>query len=121
MCCCVDMGVLPQYFGARPEPHGMFGALTSLYRPYQGFLPTIVVTGYVGAVIYLAHRRTLERIPLGPDILLLRLRPKEKARWYRPSHCPHCKYDLRGNVSGRCPECGKRIAGGTVPDGHWDE
>jgi hypothetical protein len=20
--------------------------------------------------------------------------------------CPHCGYDLTGNVSGRCPECG---------------
>jgi len=24
----------------------------------------------------------------------------------RPGHCPHCDYDLTGNVSGRCPECG---------------
>lgn len=22
--------------------------------------------------------------------------------------CPICEYDLRGNISGRCPECGKR-------------
>jgi hypothetical protein len=25
----------------------------------------------------------------------------------RPGHCPHCGYDLRGNVSGVCPECGE--------------
>ena len=25
----------------------------------------------------------------------------------RPGHCP-CGYDLRGNVSGVCPECGKK-------------
>ena len=32
--------------------------------------------------------------------------------WYREARrhslagCEHCGYDLRGNVSGRCPECG---------------
>ncbi|UCF33070.1 MAG: hypothetical protein JSV78_12130 [Phycisphaerales bacterium] len=35
--------------------------------------------------------------------------------WWRdkpapPGHCPHCAYDLRGNISGRCPECGHRVA-----------
>ena len=34
--------------------------------------------------------------------------------WYRdhrprPGHCQRCGYDLTGNVSGRCPECGKMI------------
>jgi hypothetical protein len=34
--------------------------------------------------------------------------------WWRdrpapPGHCPHCAYNLRGNVSGRCPECGHVI------------
>ncbi len=27
-----------------------------------------------------------------------------------PGHCP-CGYDLRGNVSGTCPECGEPFAG----------
>lgn len=26
-------------------------------------------------------------------------------------HCEHCGYDLTGNVSGVCPECGREIAG----------
>ena len=26
----------------------------------------------------------------------------------RPGHCPNCGYNLTGNVSGRCPECGTR-------------
>ncbi len=34
--------------------------------------------------------------------------------WYRdcltpPGHCQDCGYDLTGNVSGRCPECGEQI------------
>ena len=28
----------------------------------------------------------------------------------RPGCCPTCGYDLTGNVSGRCPECGTRMA-----------
>lgn len=40
---------------------------------------------------------------LAPTWLLHRLR---KAR-IPPGHCAHCEYDLTGNVSGRCPECGE--------------
>lgn len=28
----------------------------------------------------------------------------------RPGRCRHCGYDLTGNVSGNCPECGTPIA-----------
>ena len=36
-------------------------------------------------------------------------------RWWipigkpRPGHCQKCDYDLTGNVSGTCPECGNLI------------
>ena len=36
-------------------------------------------------------------------ILLWRSRPPN------PGHCPNCDYDLTGNVSGVCPECGTKI------------
>jgi len=34
--------------------------------------------------------------------------------WWRdrpapPGHCPQCRYDLTGNTSGVCPECGRRV------------
>ena len=35
--------------------------------------------------------------------------------WYRdrrripPGHCQHCGYNLTGNVSGVCPECGRKV------------
>ena len=27
----------------------------------------------------------------------------------RLGHCEHCGYDLTGNVSGMCPECGQSV------------
>jgi hypothetical protein len=31
------------------------------------------------------------------------------ARITPPGHCPNCGYDLTGNVSGVCPECGEKV------------
>jgi hypothetical protein len=33
-------------------------------------------------------------------------------RRIRPGHCRECGYDLTGNVSGRCPECGASTSAG---------
>ena len=30
-----------------------------------------------------------------------------------PRHCPRCGYDLTGNTTGVCPECGARAARGS--------
>ena len=37
-----------------------------------------------------------------------------RARRPPPGHCRRCGYDLTGNVSGRCPECGRYS--GTWPE-----
>ena len=37
-------------------------------------------------------------------------------RRYLPGHCQNCGYDLTGNVSGRCPECGTPIDNDKAPD-----
>ncbi|MCH8251187.1 MAG: rod shape-determining protein RodA [Planctomycetes bacterium] len=41
-------------------------------------------------------------------------RPRKRAMatehgWRKDGRCPACRYDLTGNTSGVCPECGKRI------------
>ncbi len=36
-------------------------------------------------------------------------------RRYPPGHCRKCGYDLTGNVSGICPECGTAIRAGGDP------
>jgi len=48
-------------------------------------------------------------LPLWPFILLAI--PIIAVRFYRdrrvpPGHCPNCRYNLTGNTSGLCPECG---------------
>ena len=35
---------------------------------------------------------------------------REGRPFYPPGHCQKCGYDLTGNVSGVCPECGTEVA-----------
>jgi hypothetical protein len=42
--------------------------------------------------------------------MALALRGKRRARRQRSGLCSRCDYDLTGNVSGVCPECGQAIA-----------
>ncbi len=36
--------------------------------------------------------------------------PLRRLRRQRRGFCPTCRYDLTGNESGTCPECGERVA-----------
>jgi predicted Zn-ribbon and HTH transcriptional regulator len=39
----------------------------------------------------------------------MHLPPPPEIERLKPTHCPACSYDLRGNESGKCPECGQDI------------
>ncbi len=43
-------------------------------------------------------------------LLVLTVTLARGMRRTKPGHCLRCGYDLTGNVSGRCPECGHRIS-----------
>ena len=53
--------------------------------------------------------------PLWPFVILcgvgavLAAYQHRRRRRGNPRACPNCRYDLTGNVSGRCPECGRAI------------
>jgi hypothetical protein len=40
----------------------------------------------------------------------LLLHTPELSKIHRNGFCDRCNYDLTGNTSGKCPECGLRIA-----------
>lgn len=61
------------------------------------YLPFVLVLLFC-VVVHLLVRRWLARwYPLSP------------ADWY--PYCPSCLYNLTGNVSGICPECGAAVPG----------
>jgi hypothetical protein len=43
-------------------------------------------------------------------VVSLVLHPRGTANAHRDGICDRCGYDLTGNTSGKCPECGLRIA-----------
>lgn len=70
-----------------------------LLRTYLRLVPAFPAVGGLatGAVVWLEARLLRPRIPLG-----------------RAGRYCKCGYDLTGNVSGSCPECGSKIEGGRV-------
>ncbi len=46
---------------------------------------------------------------LGVSVLVVMARKARKKRHKDDGKCEHCGYDLTGNTSGVCPECGERI------------
>jgi hypothetical protein len=43
-------------------------------------------------------------------VVSLVFHPRDTAKAHRDGICDRCGYDLTGNTSGKCPECGLRIA-----------
>jgi len=70
----------------------------------QHFAPRTTLPGYAVVGIPLL-------VAVASNFMLFRLLRRERlqALLYRPGHCKECDYDLTGNVSGVCPECGTRI------------
>ena len=48
--------------------------------------------------------------------LLIRPQIRQVWRILRMEECAACHYDLTGNLSGTCPECGTLISEGAVPE-----
>jgi hypothetical protein len=70
------------------------------------------VVEFVGFGIY--NRPTMHSLRLPFWFILLTSGSTGTYLWRRSrtppaGHCPKCSYDLTGNVSGVCPECGTEI------------
>jgi hypothetical protein len=77
-------------------------------RAWLSVLPNIHETYTLGARGYYVV------VPLWLPFLLLLVPTvllwQRDRRTRRPGHCRRCDYDLTGNTTGRCPECGLEIA-----------
>lgn len=78
-----------------------------------GFIePSYVLHNYALDKRSLASRVSMWRVPMWMVFLLV-VAPTALFWWrdrrYPPGHCQRCGYNLTGNVSGKCPECGKPI------------
>lgn len=62
---------------------------------------------------YLAGLTGALTIGLGIACIAIILVPTTKG--FPPGHCEFCGYDLTGNQSGRCSECGALTAGTAAP------
>ena len=51
---------------------------------------------------------------VGPTLLF-----RAESSRFPPSHCRKCGYDLTGNASGRCPECGTTLGSERTRIGRW--
>ncbi len=72
------------------RPIGLFNGYT-WYGLLPLWIPCLIVTACTVVLWYLEHHRTL------------------------PGHCQKCGYNLTGNMSGICPECGEKIDAQAVP------
>jgi hypothetical protein len=63
----------------------------------HGALPIVAITAGIGMCIWLLH--------------VVGRRASLKMRFTRRPVCLCCGYDLTGNISGRCPECGRAVDG----------
>ncbi|MEE8171219.1 MAG: hypothetical protein V3T70_11795 [Phycisphaerae bacterium] len=80
--------------------------LSLVFNAALMMLPPAAPVALIAA--YVRGLRTLRRagVPAG----LWGVTDEDVLRFIEPGRCRHCGYDLTGNVSGRCPECGTIIS-----------
>ena len=86
--------------GAKRELHWHTGVGEAMR--FNGWaLSRVTVCGGCGSDSEVINVLELGLLVAVPTAIVLAVVPT-----HRPGTCPHCDYDLYGNVSGVCPECG---------------
>ena len=95
----------------RIVPRGVIRNIGTWFAGFGFFQETIAIFGFVMYSSFVVVPYWL------PCLILLSPTGVRMYRWRRrirrqQSHqCPMCGYDLKGNISGICPECGTAVAG----------
>ena len=86
------------------ENTGIFQWGASTWRWYLQYVPAGVATDWWWAGYQLIVGAAVG-LPGAVIAALIAVRPSKP----RPGHCQACGYDMTGNTSGRCPECGEPV------------
>lgn len=80
--------------------------------------PTSVGSGKIEQWnLVVPHWAAITLLGIVPLVWFRKLRVRlARQRDPRP-RCPNCRYDLSGNISGICPECGTPVPAATIPQG----
>jgi hypothetical protein len=85
------------WIGAHRAPTGVFGRVEKvLENAYVSITIPLILIG--GPIWFLWRVVSIERERRQSDV---------RAGWIASGRCAECGYDLTGNISGTCPECGK--------------
>lgn len=91
-----------------------------MFSPDQGKHIVVIEEGIIGIEVKPVDVfLDLVRVPCWLVVLIAGC-PIVLLLWYTrkripPGHCQKCGYNLTGNVSGVCPECGERTQGAQKP------
>ena len=107
----LDEGILTAHWGFAPQPaRGPYGWSFRPMTTRLGFRllwPAWETWPDGRTILYLGIW-----IPVAPLVAATGLLWWLDRRKIPPGHCRRCGYDLTGNTSGRCPECGTAMAAG---------
>lgn len=85
---------------------GVFSCRIGEGHPILGPFFAIVVPGLLGLA---AGTHTVRYSIRRGNVRSFRPTREPNNRRFQPGHCQNCSYDLTGNVSGICPECGTEV------------
>lgn len=101
---CLEISAYPAGTGSQ----GWFAA----WQPYEVYwLPEFIYGKFSGArTTHLFLPLWMPLLVLGPTTIITTMRWWKRNRRLLAGDCRKCGYDLTGNTSGACPECGAAIA-----------
>ncbi len=96
------------YAGTSVTPEDWCFAVPTIHKPIAGPSSAPAGTFYAQSTLATFHVPILA--PLGIVLIASAiLFVIERRRRPLPGHCSTCRYDLTGNTSGVCPECGAKV------------